>query len=382
MELDNKGVQICTRCIYHSGVPNIFFDEDGVCNYCHMHDKMELEYPNNDNNASFDKLCEQIKLSGRGKKYDCVVGVSGGCDSSFLIHKLVEHGVRPLAAHFDNTWNSPIATQNIQKVLGALNIDLYTYVMDNKEFDDIFLSYLKSGVLECDTPTDLGLTTTLYMAAKKYNLEYIVEGHSFRTEGVCPLGWAYMDGKIIKDIHNKFGMLKRKTFPNLTLLKFLRYSVLGKYKRVRPLYFLDYKKEQAKQLLAEKYGWQWYGGHHLENRIAIFGHTYWSPHKHKTDQRILGFSALVRSGQMRREDAIEALSKPVEPNVEIIKLIKKRLKLSDDEYNQIVSSPNRKWSDYKNYKKTMERLKWLFWLLYKFNKVPKSFYIKYVANAL
>lgn len=374
---------ICTRCLYHSEIPNIVFDSAGVCNYCYLHDQMEEQYPNDERgNEYLEKLCDSMKENGRGKKYDCVVGVSGGCDSSYLMHMLVQKGVRPLAVHFDNTWNSPIATQNIKKVLTALNLDLFTYVVNNKEFDDLFHSYLKSDVLEVDTPTDIGLTTTLYIAAKKYKLKYIVEGHSFRTEGVAPLGWAYMDGKIIQDIHEKFGKLKLTTFPNLTLMKFLKYSILYNFKRVRPLYYIDYQKEEAKDILSKNYNWEWYGGHHLENRIAVFGHTVWLPQKHKVDQRVLGYAALVRSGQISRSEGIKLLEVPIKASQETIELIKQRLSLSEHEIQQILTRPPKKWSDYKNYKKTMERLKWLFWILYKLNRVPKSFYIKFTNKSI
>jgi len=310
-----------------------------------------------------------------------VIGVSGGCDSSYLVHELVNRGLRPLAVHFDNTWNSPIATQNIYNVLNKLNVDLFTIVADNKEFDDIFRSFLYSGVKECDAATDIALTTTLYLAAEKYKIKYIIEGHSFRTEGIAPLGWAYMDGKFVSDIHKRFGRRKMKTFPNLTFMKFLKWSLFSNVKRIRPLYYLDYNKEQAKKILSEKYGWVWYGGHHLENRISIFAHTSWLPFKHNNDQRILGYSALVRSRQLSREEGFALLSEKVVPNKDVINLIKDRLELSDEEFQKIMDSPNRHWSDYKTYKRLFERLKWLFWILYKLNRVPKSFYIKFANKS-
>jgi N-acetyl sugar amidotransferase len=374
-------LQVCARCVYNETVPNIRFDDAGVCNYCVLHDEMEAQYPiGEDGRRHLEQMADEVKRAGQRKKYDCVVGVSGGCDSSYLVHALVELGLRPLAVHFDNTWNAPIATQNIYKVLNHLNVDLYTYVVDNKEFDDIFRSFLMSGVLECDAATDIALTTTLYLAAQKYRIGYIMEGHSFRTEGVAPLGWAYMDGKYIESVHNRYGRIKRRTFPNLTLFRFLRWAAFSNVKRFRPLYYLDYNKEEAKRLLAEKFGWQWYGGHHLENRIAIFGHTYWLPRKHASDQRVLGYAALVRSGQMTRHEGLELLADPIEADKGVVTLVKKRLGFSDEEFNTLMRQPKRHWSDFKTYKRTFERLRWLFWILYKLDRVPKSFYLKFAQE--
>ena len=194
---------VCERCIYDNSVPNIVFNENGVCNYCQIHDDLEILYPiEKEGEKRLSLLFEKIKSegTGKGKKYDCVIGVSGGCDSSYLVHKAVKMGLKPLAVHFDNTWNSPIATQNIQKVLSKLNVDLFTIVVNNKEYDDIYRSFMLAGVKDIEAPTDIGLLSTMYKACAKYNLSYILEGHSFRTEGISPLGWLYMDGKYIESI--------------------------------------------------------------------------------------------------------------------------------------------------------------------------------------
>src|SRR5437763_716652 len=153
----------CTRCLYDESVPSITFDENGVCNYCHTHDSLAAEYPvGADGQARLQKIADQIRHDGRGKQYDVVVGVSGGCDSSYLLY-LTKHvlGLRPLAVHFDNTWNSTTAVANIQRVLKALDVDLYTYVVDNEEYDDIYRSFLKAGVADIEAPTDIGLATVL-----------------------------------------------------------------------------------------------------------------------------------------------------------------------------------------------------------------------------
>lgn len=344
---------------------------------------MSQEYPIGDaGRARLDQLVAEMKRSGQRRAYDCVVGVSGGCDSSFLIHEMVRLGVRPLAVHFDNTWNSPIATQNIYNVLNALKVDLETLVVESEEFDDLVKAFVKSGLKETDAPTDIGLTTTMYHFAAKHRIPYIVEGHSFRTEGISPLGWLYMDGRLIRDVHSKYGTVPMKSFPNLTLSKFLRWSALGGFKRVRPLYFMDYRKEAAKELLSKTYGWKWYGGHHLENRSAVFFHNVWLPQRFGIDTRVLGYAALVRSGQWSREEALRALEAPIPVDPELLEYVKKRLGLTSQELDDFMQAPIRVWTEFKTYKRTFERLRPFFWLLYKLDRVPKSFYLKFARRTL
>lgn len=183
-----------------------------------------------------------------------------------MIYLAVQLGLRPLAVHFDNTWNSKQAVENIHNILKKLDIDLFTYVVDNQEYDDINRSFLKSGVLDWDSATDIGLASVLNMAAEKYKLKYIFEGHSFRTEGISPLGWLYMDGKYIESVQKKHGTVPLKTFPNMLLPQFIKWTVVLGIKKIRPLYYINYVKKDAMSLLTQEYGWKWYGGHHLENQ--------------------------------------------------------------------------------------------------------------------
>ena len=370
--------QTCARCVYDASTPGITFDAAGVCNYCHMHDELERQYPAGEPGARIlESVAARIRAAGRGKDFDCVVGVSGGCDSSFMLAKMVELGLRPLAVHFDNTWNSPVATQNIYNVLEKLGVELFTLVVNNKEYDDLYRAFMVSGIKDIEAPTDIGLTSTLYMAAEKYSVRYIMEGHSFRTEGISPLGWIYMDGKLIESVHARFGTRPMKTFPNLTLARFLRWAAWRGIKRIRPLYHIDYDKAQAKEFLARELGWTWYGGHHLENRFTAFYHTYWMPLRYGIDARLLGHAALVRSGQMTREQALAELAEPHECDPEIVGLVKKRLRFSDEEFEAVMRAPRGHYSEFATYKRTFERLRPLFWLLYKLDRVPKSFYMKF-----
>lgn len=369
-------VQTCRKRIFDANVPGISFDSNGICSYCHTHEELERDYPQGiEGKNRLNKIAEKIKRDGTGKQYDCVVGVSGGCDSSYLIYLTTELGLRPLAVHFDNTWNSKIAVENIHCVLKKLDVDLFTYVMDNEEFNDLARSFLYASVPEIDALIDITLITTLYSAANKYNIKYIFNGHNFRTEGIMPLGWFYFDGKYIESIHKQFGKKKMERFPNLWLSTFI-YYMFKRIKRYRPLYNLDYQKEEVKQFLHDEFGWQWYGGHHMENRYTIFCHDLLR-NKFGIDQRYVEYSALIRSGQMIREDALEDIKTPIPYNEEIVTEVKKRLQLSGDEFQRILHLPKKNAGDYKTYHPTFKRMRPFFWLMYKMDLVPKSFYIKY-----
>ena len=379
---DKKYFQICTKGLYDNSVPDIVFDEDGVCNYNNLITEMSEIYPGGvKGEKELQSIVDEIKKAGKGKKYDCVIGVSGGCDSSYLIYLMKEvYGLRPLAAHFDNTWNSSIATENIRKVLTALDVDLFTIVVDNKEYDDIYKSFIEAGVPDIEAPTDIALAATLYKASAKYNIKYLLQGHNFRTEGNAPLGWLYMDGGYIADVHKKFGKIKMKTYPNLWFSRFMKYILVNRIKRIRPLYYLDYNKEEVKEFLKEKFDWEWYGGHHLENRFTAFYHSYFLPRRFGIDQRVNGFNALVNNGQMDREEALKELSTPPHFSDENLEYVKKRLGYSDERFEELMNSPKKFYTDFKTYKPRFEKLRPFFYLMYKMDLVPYGFYKKYTSK--
>lgn len=373
-----SGVFVCARCVYDDSIPGITFGEDGTCNYCRLHDEMEAQYPTGQaGDRVLAEMASEIRAAGRGKEFDCIVGVSGGCDSSFLVHKMVELGVRPLAVHFDNTWNSPIASRNIYNVLDKLGLELFTLVVNNREYDDIYRSFMLAGVPDIESPTDIGFMATLYRAAEQHGIKYIVEGHSFRTEGVAPLGFIYMDGRYIRSVHEQFGTMPMLTYPNMPLGKFLKWAAFSGIKRLRPIYYMDYDKDATKAFLAREYEWEWYGGHHLENRFTAFYHSYFLPQRFGMDGRKLGWAAMVRTGELQREKALAMLEEPPFCDPEILELVKKRLGFSDVEFERVMTQPKKTYRDYATYKKTFERLRPLFWALYKLDRVPKSFYVKF-----
>jgi N-acetyl sugar amidotransferase len=375
-----RGKQICSRCIYDETVPQITFDEEGVCNYCHMVDELIAEYGTGkaEGEQKFTQIVEQIKKDGTGKKYDCVIGVSGGTDSSYMVYMALKMGLRPLAVHYDNTWNTAIATENIRKVLTGLHVDLYTHVVDNKEMDDIYKSFFLAGVPEIDAATDLALAEVLYRAASKYGVKYILEGHSFMAEGITPLGKNYFDGRYIASIHKKFGKLKMKTYPNMPFWTFMKWIAFKRIKKIRPFWYIKYSKEDAKTFLSKEFGWQYYGGHHLENRMTAFNQSYYFPKKFNIDYRNNTLSASVRAGKMTRKDAlIEYYDHPPYMEPELLEYFKKRLQLTEAEFDRIMKQPPKYWTDFPTYKKRFELMRPFFYTMYKANLVPKSFYMKY-----
>jgi len=372
--------QICTTCIYDSTTPAIEFDEQGVCNYCKLTDRLRKENQTGTEAGEkrINEIILEIKRKGIGKPYDCIVGVSGGTDSSFLIDWAVKQGLRPLAVHYDNTWNTAIATENIRKVLTKLEVDLFTLVVNNKEVDDIFRSFFLAGVPELDASTDLALAETMYRAASKYRVEYILEGHSFVAEGVTPLGKNYFDGKYIASIHKKYGKVAMKTYPLMSFSQFMKWTVFKRIKKIRPLWYIQYDKASAQKVLEDEFGWEYYGGHHLENRMTAFNHSFYFPKKFNIDYRNNTLSAAVRSGHLSRDEAIDLYyNHPPYLEPELINYFKKRLGFTDAEFDLIMSQPAHYWYEFPTYKKLFEALRPMFYLLKKANLVTESFYIKY-----
>jgi len=371
--------QICSRCIYDARVPGIAFDAEGVCSYCRQVEAMEQQYGTGqpEGERRLQLLLEQIRTAGAGRRYDCVVGVSGGTDSSYLLVKAIEWGLRPLAVHYDNTWNTAIATENIRKVTTALKVNLFTHVLDNRESEDIYRAFLRAGVPEFDASTDIGYAQTLRVAAARYRIPYILEGHSFKAEGIAPIGKNYFDGRYIQDIHDRYGSLRLKTFPNMTFWQFMKWLLIYRQSFIRPLWYIEYSKSAARDMLSATTGWQYYGGHHLENRATCFLHTVYNPQKFALDHRNLSLAAEARAGLLPRDEALRQYRTPLVPDPELIAYVKKRLALSDGEYEELMQGPRRSFRDFRTYKARFERLRPVFYLLAKANRVPMTFYLKY-----
>lgn len=378
-----EGIFICSKCIYDESVAGISFDQEGVCNYCRLIENLSESYATGtiEGLTRFQSLVDLIKKQGKRKPYDVIVGVSGGTDSSYTLWIAKQYGLRPLAVHYDNTWNTSIATENIRKVTQALSVDLHTYVCENKEADDIFRSFFLAGVPEIDGATDIALAEVIYRVAARYNVKYVFEGHSFMAEGVSPLQTAYVDGRYISGIHKQFGQLPMKSFPNMNFMKFLYWTVVKRIKKIRPLWYLNYSKEQAKKELTERFGWIDYGGHHLENRMTAFHHSYYNPTKFKLDQRNNSLSASVRSGIISRAEALKIYATPPFVEENLVEFVMKRFNMTQEKFQGIMTQEPKYYFEFPTYKQHFEFLRPLFFLLEKKNLVPRSFYLKYCFPA-
>jgi len=346
--------KICSRCILDTTVSNIQFDEDGVCNYCRIHDEMEKKYPLNElGQQKLNQLVNEIKNKGKNKKYDCVIGVSGGIDSTYTLYTAKKLGLRPLAVHVDNGWNSDIAVDNMNKAVTKLGVDLKTISFDWEEFKDLQISFLKASVSDAEIPTDIAILAALHKVAAEESIHYIVIGDSFRTQGTAPIGWTYMDGRYIKSVYKKFGKSKLKNYPNLTLLKLLYYVFVKKIRVVSILEYLDYRKDEVATFLEKELGWSSYGGKHYESIYTRFFQSYLLPKKFNIDKRKTEYSALVRSGQMTRDEALMKIKEenpyPKDKVKEDKEYVIKKLGLTPEEFEEILSSEPKTFLDYPTY---------------------------------
>ena len=353
---------VCKRCVVDSTVPDVIFDSDGICNHCHVYDSIDARYENTVKLSSeYEAVIKKIKVDGKGRDYDCLVGLSGGVDSSYTLLKAIDHGLRPLVVHFDNGWNSDKAIKNIKKMLTILDVDLYTYVVDWQEFRDLQLSFLRASVSDAEIPTDIAIKSVLYKLAAKNGIKYILySGSNHKTEGRMPRDWTYMDGKYIKSVHKKYGELKRlKSYPNYTLRNLLYFHVIKRIKLIRLFNFIEFNNNQAVKELENRLGWEYYGGKHYESVYTKFFQSYILPVKHNIDKRIVHYSALVRSGQITREQALERLKEcPYDlSTIEQDKnYIMKKLEISKDEFESILSRDPKSYKDYSTYDSIRSRL--------------------------
>lgn len=303
---------MCTRCVLDSTIPDIHYDEKGVCNFCRMHEVLDQKYPlTEEGRKKFEQIIEGVKKNGRGKEYDCVVGISGGRDSSYTLYIAKKMGLRPIAVHFDNGWNTEISVRNIKNAIEKLEVDLHTHVADWEEFKDLQIAFLKASVSDVEVPTDFAITSVLFEVARKYGIKNILIGHSFRTEGIAPLEWTYIDARYIRSIYKLFGKKKEITsFPLMSMSQLIYYTFFLKMNFIHVPEFIEYEHDKVNTILTEELGWQYYGGHHHESSYTEFIQSYLLPTKFAIDKRKLEFSALIRSGQMKRDDALNELKNP------------------------------------------------------------------------
>lgn len=368
--------RICSRCIIDTDTyPEMVFDDEGVCNVCHVYDEMASKFKMQQEVLSEKFLFQEIekmKANGRGKEYDCLLGLSGGVDSSYLAIKLKEWGLRPLTLHIDNGWNTEIAVSNIEKLVKQLNLDLVTYVVNWAELRDLELSYLKASVVDIDIPNEMCSQAMLYQTAAKHNLKYIITGHNFSSEGWLPPTFSHYkyDTINLHDIHRRFGKVKLKTYPTIGFFRTLWYSRVKKIQYFSPLNYIHYDKEASKKVLIDEFGWKDYGGKHFENSYTRFYQSYILPEKFHLDKRRSHLSSLICAGQMKREEALEEIKRPPYPDPELMRYDKeffiKKLGISEQEFADYIAAPPKKHTDYKSYMNIYAFLRRNFYFLKKF----------------
>ncbi len=353
-----KNIRICTNCVMDTTDSKIVFDEKGVCDHCNTFYKdIKPHWHTGDKGwQEISKIAEQIKKEGKGKDFDCIIGMSGGIDSSYLVYLAKEKlGLRPLVFHVDAGWNSQQAVHNIEQIVDKLGLDLYTEVIDWEEMKDLQLSFFKSGVSHIDTPQDHAFFATMYKFANQHNIKHILTGGNYSTECIRnPLEWMYFqsDSRQIKDIQKKFGTKKLKNFPLTNILWHKVYLPYIKGIKVyRPLDFMTYDKEKATQFLVDNFGYQRYAQKHFESRFTRFYEAYWLPEKFGYDTRKVQYSSLILTGQMTRDEALEKLKSPAyDPETidEDFQYIANKLGITVDELRSYFNAPNKTYKDYKN----------------------------------
>jgi N-acetyl sugar amidotransferase len=334
--------------------PDIVFDAQGVCNHCRRYDVLACQrlIPPSERDDRLKALVDEIQLAGRGKPYDCVIGVSGGVDSTYVAWLVKDLGLRPLAVHLDNGWNSELAVANIEKTLKTLGIDLYTHVIDWEEFRDLQVSFLRAATPDGEVPTDHAIFALLYQMAARHGLRHVVTGTNVATEAVLPEKWGYgyFDWRYVKDVHQRFGKRRLSTYPHFSLIKLAYFVFVRRIRMVSILNHIEYDKAAAMALLQDKLGWVYYGGKHYESIYTRFFQAYVLPRKFQIDKRKAHLSTLVLSGQLTREQALQAMQEPVYPE----KLLRedfeysiKKLELDGPQFEAIMAQPNKTFLDYR-----------------------------------
>jgi len=349
-------MQICKRCVLDENIPEIEFNQNGVCNYCELHDNLSAAFPNDTKGTEIlEETFSNIRRRGEGKKYDCLVGISGGVDSIFLVDLVKSYGLNPLLVHIDNGWNSKISDENVNSIVEKLNLDIVRYIIDENEMNDLLKSFMKASYAWADGVTDIVLLAVLYKVAKDYGIKKILMGNNFRTEGRQPTDWTRIDGRVVNFIHTEYGNIKNlKSFRNLLLWDLFKYEFLYGIKIIKPLYYVDYDKRKAKAIISKKYGWKDYGGHHHESVFTRFIIGCWLPKKCRIDKRKITFAAQVRSGFRDRDEALKELQE-VPYSEELMERDKeeiiKRLDFTKNEFEDIMKRPYTIYKDFPSYEK-------------------------------
>ena len=350
----------CQRCLFNETIASIGPEQ---CEYCDLHDDLERQ----SNPLELKFIVKEIKNKGKDKKYDCIMGISGGIDSSTLLFTAVKYwNLRPLVIHFDNHWNAPEAVHNMKQLVHKLGVDCITYQVNKSEYDRLNDAFLWAGVPDADIPNDIAMTKLMYQTAHKNGIKYILNGHDFRTEGSTPKGWTYMDAKYIRSVYNKFTGLDLINYPLFTFKDQLFYALMG-IKNVRPFHY-KWDRESMEEEMKRFINWQDYGGKHCENVYTEFVGSFLLPNKFNIDKRIVYLSAQVRSGKLTKDQAREIFNIPSTFDTSKLGTVEQR----------IMKLISLKKTDRRNFERyNFKKYKALIWILAKLKVVPYTFYIKY-----
>ncbi|MBN2881015.1 N-acetyl sugar amidotransferase [Candidatus Woesearchaeota archaeon] len=350
--------KICKRCIMDTSDPNIKFDENGFCNHCTTAiaklNSPPLSWPKERKDQELKNIAKQIKSESRGKKYDCVIGVSGGVDSTYTAYVVKKMGLNPLAVHLDNGWNSELAVKNIEITLKKLNIDLYTKVLDWPEFKDLQLSFLKASVPDLEIPTDHAIIATLYAVASKYGIKHIISGHNIATESIGVATWSngHYDWRYIKKLQDRFGKKKLKDFPHMSISNIFFNQFIRGIKMTRILNYVDYDKDKVLEFIQKDLGWRDYGGKHCESLYTKFIQSYILPVKFGYNKKKCHLSNLIVKGEMTRDEALKELKESIYDEKTLLqekKYVASKFGISLEYLEKLLNLKNKTYYDYPSY---------------------------------
>lgn len=342
-------MKVCNRCLMDETDPQITFDENGYCNHCTKY--FETAKTVLFSRPALDGVVDKIKKVQKGNKFDCVLGLSGGTDSSYVAYLAKELGLRTLLVHFDNGWNTPESNINVEAVVKGTNFEIITKTCDLEEYRDLQLAYLKSGVRNIEVITDHAIQATIFKIANEYDVKYLLRGTNLTTEGILPRIWGhrYNDLTNMKSIHSKHGSMKLKTYPSMSLLNFSWQIIVKGVKTVSPLNYLDYNRQKAIETLQSEWGYVDYGGKHCESILTRFFQNYILPTRWGIDKRRAHLSSLICSNQITRAKALEILKTPQYTEEEYRRdreVFIKKLRITDDELDYYLQLPKKKHEDY------------------------------------
>ena len=365
MIIDNKDpkYQICTLTVMDNiADPDIRFDEKGVCNYYYEYQvaAQNAVFTGEVGRKKLEELVSRIKADGKGKRYDCLIGLSGGVDSTYVALLAKQYGLRPLAVHLDNGWDSELAVKNVENIITRCGFDLFSLVIDWEEFRDIQLAYLYASVVDIEVVSDHAIFATMYKLAKEHKTGYIISGTNIVTEHIMPPSWLYdkMDWENLKDIHSRYGKKKLNTYPYFDFRKSVYYNAVLRLNPISILNYVPYNKKEVKEIIQRELGWRDYGGKHYESQFTKFYQAYILPEKFHIDKRKAHLSTLICSEQMSREEALIELEKPLYDPAQLRsdkEYVMKKFGLNPVEFEKIMQLPIGKHNAFKSDRILKER---------------------------